>query len=63
MEGDGRPEDVDCDDEDVARLLLDVGLGRLNRRELLYRGIVLGLSVPALGWLLATLQHHGTADA
>jgi len=54
MEGDDRPDDG-CDEE-VARLLLDVGQGRLSRRELLYRGIALGLSVPVLGWLLTSLD-------
>lgn len=54
MEGDGRPED--SSDAEVARLLLDVGQRSLSRRELLYRGIALGLTVPVLGWLLTTLE-------
>ncbi|HUG13928.1 MAG TPA: hypothetical protein VMM78_02825 [Thermomicrobiales bacterium] len=54
MDGDDRLEDG-CDDE-VARLLRDVGQRGLSRRELLYRSIVLGLSIPVIGWLLTTLE-------
>jgi hypothetical protein len=61
MEGDDRLEDA-CDAE-IARLLLDVGQRCLSRRELLYRGIALGLSVPVLGWLLTALNEGGAADA
>lgn len=60
MDGDGRPDDA-CDAE-VARLLLEVGQRSLSRRELLYRGVALGLSVPALGWLLTTLESDGALD-
>ena len=41
------------EEEEVARLLSDVGSRKLNRRQVLRRGIALGLSVPAIGWLLA----------
>lgn len=41
------------EDEEVVRLLSDVGGRKLNRRQVLRRGIALGLSVPAIGWLLA----------
>ncbi|RIK46236.1 MAG: ABC transporter substrate-binding protein [Chloroflexi bacterium] len=40
-------------DEEIAELLLQVGSRRISRREVLRRGIALGLTVPAIGWLLA----------
>jgi hypothetical protein len=47
--------DIDVDDADVRQLLLDVGQRNLSRREVLCRGIRLGLTVPVIGWLLTTL--------
>lgn len=41
------------EEDEVVRLLSDVGGRKLNRRQVLRRGIALGLSVPAIGWLLA----------
>ena len=43
----------DPDDRRVAELLLEVGRKQVSRREVLRRGVALGLSVPAIGWLLA----------
>lgn len=42
-----RPED------EVAELLEQVGARRISRREVLRRGVALGLTVPAIGWLLS----------
>src|SRR5690349_15558967 len=39
--------------DDFAKLLYDIEGRRLNRREVLRRGVMLGLSVPAIGALLA----------
>ena len=43
----------DPEDRRVAELLLNVGRKQVSRREVLRRGVALGLSVPAIGWLLA----------
>src|SRR4051812_14668615 len=37
----------------IAQLLEQVGTRRLNRRDILRRGVALGLTVPAIGWLLS----------
>ncbi len=47
-----RPED-DPQSDDYARLLSDATSRRMNRRQLLHRGLALGLSVPALAAILA----------
>ena len=44
----GRPPE-----EQIAELLQQVGGRRISRREVLRRGVALGLTVPAIGWLLA----------
>jgi len=41
------------DDEQVAQLLKQVGGRRISRREVLRKGVALGLTIPAIGWLLA----------
>lgn len=51
--------------DDFARLLYDVSGNRLSRREVLRKGVALGLSVPAIGWLLAACgsDDEGGSDA
>ena len=43
----------DSDDQPVAEPLREAGMRRVTRRDVLRRGIALGLSAPAIGWLLA----------
>lgn len=54
---------VEYEDAEVRQLLLDVGQRRLSRREVLYRGIRLGLTVPVIGWLLTAIGDDEAARA
>lgn len=42
-------------DEQVVELLASIGQRKISRREVLRRGVALGLTVPAIGWLLTTV--------
>jgi hypothetical protein len=44
------------EDAEVRQLLVDVGQRRLSRREVLCRGIKLGLAIPVIGWLMTVLE-------
>ena len=49
-------------DQQVAELLAQVGERRISRREVLRRGVALGLTVPAIGWLLSACGADDDAD-
>ena len=49
-------------DEQVAELLEQVGKRRISRREVLRRGVALGLTIPAIGWLLAACGRRRRRD-
>jgi hypothetical protein len=55
--------EVQEEDAEVRQLLLDVGQRRLCRRDVLCRGIRLGLAIPVIGWLLTVLEEDEPALA
>jgi hypothetical protein len=56
----GEDDVLYSEDAEIAQLLLDVGSRQLTRRQILRRGVTLGLSIPAISWLLAASED--TAD-
>jgi hypothetical protein len=52
----GEDDVLYSEDAEIAQLLLDVGSRQLTRRQILRRGVTLGLSIPAINWLLAASE-------
>jgi hypothetical protein len=60
----GTDNELYSEDAEIVQLLSDIGNRQLTRRQILRRGVALGLSIPAINWLLtASVEPASGADA
>src|SRR5579875_824575 len=51
------------DDRRLQQLLIEASTRRLSRRQLIRRGVALGLSAPAIGWVLAACGSSSSSSS